>query len=347
MAVSREEKSALNGMWDEAKATGGNCPFPEGVFQFKIMKSKYNDEKKPCVVSTLKCIGGDDEVVGETGDIRDNLESKDNMGWFKSKLARLNVEPPDSFKDISDGTVCKQMVGICFEGQVKIKNGFMNVYVNRLLDGDEDAFPADAGEAEEPDTTPPAKEEEEPEAEAEAEAEAGADEIEVGDLVTWTRKSGAEEKVEVTKVDNDAGKAVIDSKADSKKYKVALDTLAIIYAADDAVEEPEAEEEAESEEEETGGEEEVKLPNITAIKGMKSKQLADLVFTPLGVDIEEVENPRPVALTLARLAKDGSAKLKPSEVKEAAAALGVKVKKGMTPTKVRDAVVAKLEKKLS
>lgn len=137
MAVNKKEKNTLAQMWNKASAAASNIP--EGKYMFKIESAKYNEGTKgPNIKTLLKVVGGNEEVVGETLSQFDNLATEQNMSFFKQKLQRLGIDIPEDFTEIEDGTVCEAMEGLTFEGEVKVKGGFVNVYVNKLVDDDMD-----------------------------------------------------------------------------------------------------------------------------------------------------------------------------------------------------------------
>ena len=139
MAVkgAKSVKAALQTAWKDAPDNGVNII--EGVFQFKVDSAKYHETEKTVGMKLqYKVIGGNEEYVGETINHFDNLTTQQNMSFFKQKLQKLGIPIPEDFNDIEDGTVASQMEGLCFEGQVKIKDGFVNIYVNKLVDSEEE-----------------------------------------------------------------------------------------------------------------------------------------------------------------------------------------------------------------
>lgn len=181
MAVNKKEKNTLAQMWNKASASASNVP--EGKYMFKIESAKYNEGAKgPNIKTLLKVVGGNEEVVGEVITQFDNLATEQNMSFFKQKLQRLGIDIPEDFTEIEDGTVCEAMEGLTFEGEVKVKGGFVNVYVNKLVDDDmddeededledEDTEEEDSDDAEEDSEEDNDEEESEEEDEDEEEAE--------------------------------------------------------------------------------------------------------------------------------------------------------------------------------
>ena len=148
MAVSKSEKQTLSKMWNKASSSTSNVV--AGKYIFKIESAKYNDgDKGPSIREILKVTGGNEEFIGETVSVFNNLSTEQNMSFFKQKLQRLGIDIPEDFTEIEDGTVCEEMEGITFEGELKIKNGFVNVYVNKLVDADDEDDDSDEDDEEE------------------------------------------------------------------------------------------------------------------------------------------------------------------------------------------------------
>lgn len=148
MKDAKKVKSSLATAWKDAPDNG--CNIIEGVFQFKIDSAKYKEsEKSVGIKTTLKVIGGNEEYVGEVIQQYDTLNTPQNMSYFKQKLVKLGVNIPEDFSDIEDGTTCSEMEGLAFEGTVKIKDGFTNIYVNKLIDADDEESEEETEEAEE------------------------------------------------------------------------------------------------------------------------------------------------------------------------------------------------------
>ncbi len=136
MAVDPKEKRAFDEMFDNADAAGSDIP--DGTYQFEVMGAEFAWEAKkdgskgrPQFHVELKVVGGDEEYIGKIIKTRDNLETEENIGWFKKKLQRLNLRAEGA--EVRDGTLAQQIIGKTFEGQAKTKNDFLNIYVNRLL----------------------------------------------------------------------------------------------------------------------------------------------------------------------------------------------------------------------
>ena len=181
MAVNPKQKAAFAAMWDDSEEANGGLS--DGKYQFKIKSARFDYTKtgKPVMRRVMIVVGGSEDARGETIEVSDNLETAQNMTFFKKTLSRLNVTNV-SAEDITDGTLAEQLAGKVFEGQVVNKGGFTNVYVNRLIseasgaeEAEEEAVEEKEEETPEAETKEEVEEAVEPE-EVEAEAEAEAEE---------------------------------------------------------------------------------------------------------------------------------------------------------------------------
>src|SRR6185503_6073096 len=64
------------------------------------------------------------------------LETAENMGWFKAMLAKLELKIPKKLKDLPD--ILEEAIDLTCEVTVKTRGEYQNVYVNKLIDPDED-----------------------------------------------------------------------------------------------------------------------------------------------------------------------------------------------------------------
>jgi preprotein translocase subunit YajC/signal recognition particle subunit SEC65 len=331
MSVNPKQKRELESMWGESEEAGGSA-IPDGTYQFKIVKAGFSmkSQSKPCFKTMLEVVAGPDEQIGETFEVNDNLETKENMGWFKSKLARLNINISElSFEDIENGTLAEQLKGKVFEGQAKTKGGFLNVYANRMIDegGSEGGGEEDGEEEEKPKAKKGSAKAEESEEEEEKEEETEEEEagLEKGDVVTYKGM-----QAEVVQVLSEEGLVRVKKDDDSiARWKL------------DAVEKVEAEAEAEAEEEEEEEKEdsEFELPEADDVEGLSAKEVK-AALKQLGIDASDIKNPRAVLRSFCALAHDKSAELELSEVAPLAAALELSLKKG-TPFKEQVKALAK------
>jgi hypothetical protein len=335
MSVNGKQKRELESMWDQAEEAGGPA-IPDGTYSFKIVKAAFAMKagSKPCFKRTLEVVSGPDDKIGETLEVNDNLETKENMGWFKSTLARLNVSVSEiTMDDITNGTLAEQLVGKVFEGQAKTKGGFLNVYVNRMIE--EGSGEEEAEEEEEAPKKKKAKDAEaEEETEEEPEEEKEESELEPGDTVSYK-----DMEAEVVQVLSDEGLVRV-KKSDGSIVRWKLELITKVEAEAEEVEETEEKEEVEEKEES-----EFELPEADDVEGMSAKDVKG-ALKQLDIDASEVKNPRAVLKSFCALAHDKSAKLELSEVSPLAAALEVSLKKG-TPFKDQlKALSAAVHKKL-
>lgn len=292
MAVSKKEKKLLEGMWGEAEDMPESS-LPDGKFQFKIIGAEFglSNSDKPRMASEYEVVGGDEDYLGETVTVYDNLETSENMSWFKRKISRLGLEIPESFDDITDGTLAKEMIGCKFEGQCKTKDGFFNVYVNKPLDND------DNSELEGTD-------------EEEYREDSGEETIEVGDTVTFNEDGEIYEgTVKTINEDDEQADVVVDD----DEWTVDLSELSIVYEGDDGDEEEGKEEGADD-----------KFPSAKAIGKMKKKELTELL-EKVGLDYDDIDEPKEVMATIAMVAADEACSK--AALVEACKAFGRKIKK--------------------
>jgi len=333
MSVDKKEKAMLQQMWEKAEAASG-ADLPDGTYQFEVIK-KTKDGKatrfemsgkgKPTFKTALRVKGGAEEYMGTEFEINDNLETEDNMGWFKKKLNRLNITLPEDVSEIMDGSLAGEMVGKVFEGQVKTKNDFINVYVNRLI-----------GEADE--ETADSEEEEEEESEEGDEEESSSD-IEEGILVKWGDKEG--KVIEV--LDDGKVRVKVETEDGEKVYRKDKDELEVVK--EEAEEEEEESEEEESEESEDEESDEFEIPEPDDVEEMSASDVKK-ALKELGFDAAKVKNPRKLLKAFCALAHDPAAALELTEVDPLASALGVEVKKGESMKSVLKKLAAAVQKKL-
>lgn len=296
--INPKEKAALQEMWGKSETAGTDIP--DGTYQFIILSARFHmsDKGKPQFKTKVRVKGGAEEYVGKELEINDNLETPENMGWFKKKLARLNISTPEDFDEIVDGTLAEQMVGKVFEGQAKTKNDFLNIYVNRLL-----------GEAR---VEPEAEPEDDSEDSPEAKQPGGFD---VGDVVTWRGHTGT--VIEQT----DDGKYRVKAE-DKKVYRVAGQDLSPADAEQSETEEQD------HEDAEGGDEDSVELPTPEDVESLPATEVKKLL-KDLGLDAAKVKTPRAVLHGIATLAADPKAKIDLTEVKPLAEALDVSIGKDL------------------
>lgn len=305
MAVNPKEKKMLQEMWAGAEDASG-ADLPDGTYQFEILSARFHmtDKNKPQFKTKIKVVGGDEEYVDKELEINDNLETKENMGWFKRKLRRLNITVTDDFDDIIDGTVAEEMEGKTFEGQVKTKNDFLNVYVNRLVSD------ADGAKTKNKDDDEDKGDKKKEEAEDEDKKSKSKAAFEEGDIVTW----GDGNEGEVIEILEDDGKARIKLEDETIK-RVKLDEL------------EKKEEKAGKKGEDKSGT--FELPAADEVEDMKAPKVRE-ALEELGFEPEDMKDPRGVLRAFCALAEDGEdAELELSEIKPLADALEIELDKGM------------------
>ena len=327
MSVNPKEKKMLQEMWTGAESAAGT-DIPDGTYQFEIVSARFHmtDKNKPTFKTKVKVTGGDEEYIGQSFETNDNLETKENMGWFKRKLRKLNITITDDFDDIIDGAVAEEMEGLVFEGQVKTKNDFMNLYVNRLIGEAGKVSDDDDGEEEKPKAKKAAKEEEEEETE-----EAESSELTEGDQVTW----GDGKEGEIVEILEDDGKA-----------RVKLEDDSIVRVKLDLLSKAEKSEKGDKEEETKDDEESIELPDAEDVEDMKAPDVRK-VLKSLGFDPGDIKDPRGVLHSFCALAGDEKAKLDLSEIKPLADALEVELKKNAPMKDQLKALAKAVEAKLN
>ena len=267
MAVSKSEKQTLSKMWNKASSSTSNVV--AGKYIFKIESAKYNDgDKGPSIREILKVTGGNEEFIGETVSVFNNLSTEQNMSFFKQKLQRLGIDIPEDFTEIEDGTVCEEMEGITFEGELKIKNGFVNVYVNRLVDADDEDDDSDEDEDNEEEDSKEGKDAEEPEDSEDEEDEEESDEEEE-----------EEDEDDADEEDSEEEESEEDSAEESEE--------------DDDAEEEESDDSEEEDEEDNDDGEGEEFPTPDEVAAMKAKQVNE-VLKAIDLDPKEIASPKKV-----------------------------------------------------
>jgi hypothetical protein len=301
MSVNPKEKRMLQEMWEKSEAASG-ADIPDGTYQFKVLSARFHmtEKGKPTFKTKIEVVGGGEDYVGQSFEINDNLETSENMGWFKRKLRRLNITVSEDIDDIISGAVADEMEGKVFEGQVKTKNDFLNVYVNRLIGDQGKAEPEDRKETSD---RKAGREEDAKDEKAGAPSE--------GDQVTWGEgKSG-----EVLEILEDEGKARV-KRDDGTVTRVKLDLLELFEENGEGKDKDEEDEE-----------DQIELPDPGEVDELKAAEVRD-VLKGLGFDPSDMKDPRGVLKAFSMLSADPSAKLELSQFHPLADALDVKLVKG-------------------
>lgn len=280
MSVNAKELAALQTMWNGAKPQS-DCSIPDGNYEFTIINAQFKVTANgiPQIATVLEVVGGNETFIGEKLSQRDSLQTAENMGWFKKKLARLGITIPENVEELTN-RIPKELIGKKFAGQLKSKDEFVNVYVNKFLGDVEVAKSGNAEESEE--------------VTEETTEETG---LQVGATVTFVSKSGAEVVGELIEIDGDNMKI---KTPEGKLFKIASSR---VTAAQEEVEEEAPAEEVTEEvtEEETAEEpteeptEEVTdeggFPTPEEVKAMKLPELKK-VLEENDMDIANIKNPR-------------------------------------------------------
>lgn len=283
--VSAKELQALQGMWKGAKAQT-DCNIPDGKYEFTIVESAFRVTKNgiPQMVCKYQVSGGNEEFIGESVVINDNLQTEVNMGWFKKKLAKLGIAIPEDVAEL-DSRIPGELKGKKFSGELKSKDEFYNIYVNRFIEDVDLAADKAAAGAE-------STEEEQP---AEEEATEETAELAVGDRVTFTSLKGGDIEGELIEVIESEGKSRVKTD-EGKVFKVATEkvTKVVVEAAEEtpAEEQEEVAEEEQTEEaaEETPAEE-GGFPTPEEVKALKLPELKK-VCEDNGIDAAKIKTPR-------------------------------------------------------
>lgn len=305
MGVQANDKKALAKAWKEADASASAVP--AGKYQFEIKTAVFKDgDKGPKIKQTLEVVGGNEEYVGETLSIIDNIATTQNMGFFKQKLTRLGIEIPTDFEDIENGTICEEMVGKVFDGELKLSGGFVNVYVTKLASGPETAEDDEEEEEDEEDEKP-AKKGKKPVADEDDESD--------------------EEDAEET--DSDEDESSEDDEEDEKPAKKKAKKVEEDDEASDAEEGDD-----DSEEEEDGDE----FPTPDEVKAMKIKEVSG-ILSQLGIDAKEVEAPKIVLTTISNYLYTKGFKPEIDAFKAVVHALKIKGLKDLEPKQKNEKVL--------
>jgi hypothetical protein len=283
MAVSAKDLAALQNMWKGAKPQS-DCSIPDGMYEFLIVDAQFKITASgiPQITTLLEVVGGNETFLHEKVKQFDNLQSPENMGWFKKKLARLGITIPEDVEEVTT-RIPNEMKGKKLAGQLKSKDEFVNIYVNRLL-GEVDMGNRQDGneETSEEETTEEAA-------------------FTVGKQYQFTSVKGGEVEGELIELlDGDMARI---KTAEGKVFKVSTAKLSeVVVAAEEETEAPAEEETSEEEtaeetteeeatEEEATEEESGGFPTAEEVKAMKLPELKK-VLAENDMDINAIKNPR-------------------------------------------------------
>ena len=303
-------------MWNKASASASNVV--AGKYMFKIESAKYQEsDKGPSIKEILKITGGNEEFVGETISQYNNLATEQNMSFFKQKLQRLGIDIPEDFTEIEDGTTCEAMEGITFEGEVKIKNGFVNVYVNRLIDEDD-------ADDEDMDDDDDESEDEGEDVEDPEDVEEDSDDSEEAEEEDDSEEDEDEE--------SDDGDAEEDEEEEDD--------------SEDDSEDEESEEEEESDEEDSEDSDGESFPTPDEVASMKAKQVNE-ILSAIDLDPKEIASPKKVLEGISNYLYTKKYTPEIDVFNMVVKALNVKGLKGKTSAEKNKAVKAAVENLLS
>lgn len=275
--VNPKDLKALQGMWTGAKPQM-DCSVPDGNYEFLIIDSAFKITANgiPQMVTTLEIVGGNDAFIGEKIPQRDSLATADNMGWFKKKLARLGITIPEDVEELTS-RIPGELKGKKFAGQLKTKDEFVNIYVNKFI---EDVDLASRGSGEETST------------ETQEETTEETSEIVVGNRVMFTSVKGSDVEGELIEILKDKMRIKTDEgkifKVDTAKVSLVVQTEETEEAAEET---EEATEETPEETTEENAEEGSSFPTPEEVKTLKLPELKK-VLADNDMDINVIKNPR-------------------------------------------------------
>lgn len=126
-----KELQSLQDSWE--KAEEGGTTLPDGMYTFKIVSASVG---KSQASGRLQLGMKLQVVVGEhTGKELMNyqgLDGEQSMSWLKRNMTKLEMQVPSNLMELP--TWCRTLVGVTYQGQVKNKDGFCNVYPQRRVE---------------------------------------------------------------------------------------------------------------------------------------------------------------------------------------------------------------------
>lgn len=136
------ELKELESAWSEAEDRGDQFgDIPDGTYQVKITKATINksqSSKRLQISWEFTIISGD--LKNRKKFAHDGLETKENMDYVKTRLARLGVDVEGTkLGDMPE--ILESVIGKTCEIKVKTRGDFQNAYVQKLIEleeGDED-----------------------------------------------------------------------------------------------------------------------------------------------------------------------------------------------------------------
>lgn len=308
MALNKRERAALKKMFtDSKKEMAGGLDLPDGVYAFKILKkgTKFVMTGKFRFETAVEVTGGDEDYIGIKGVVSDNLESAQNWAWFRRKLERLHIKNV-SVESLESGELAESMAGRTFEGQVKEKDGFVNLYVNKLVGDGVSSNDDDDDEV--------------------------SKEIEVGSEVSVSDEEG-DWGGEVVSIDEEAETITVLYAEDGEEYEVDASDVFLEEDVQDEnqedLDDSEGEEESDDDDdededaEEDDNEGELTFPeNVSASKRMSKSNAQELLEA---LEVDPTSNPKAIVALMVR-GYDGDEEIAIKDLRLVAKALGLDTK---------------------
>ena len=151
MSFTRGDLKDLDKIWKDADMSGASQgEVPEGKYQAKIsaVELAKSSGGRPQCKFVYKIVGGPEELIGKELTTYDGLVTAQNMGFFARKLKRLGVPIPGSFEEVAE--CVEGTLGAVCDIQVKYKDDFLNVYVNKLVSKGKGSDESEGEEEEKP-----------------------------------------------------------------------------------------------------------------------------------------------------------------------------------------------------
>lgn len=339
---TKQDLAALQEQWNTtAPASGGAAPsdLPDGTYEFAITNVKANLNKYGLRI-TYQVVGGNESFIGEEITVQDNLDTAQNMGWFKDRMRRLGIEKGEmeeggTFSEIttiladsdSEGSIGAAIVGKKFEGLKQHKKGYDNVYVNRLLgEVDADELPAKSEEE------PAAEESEQTEESVEEDKQEGG--IVAGARVSFTSKKDGEQVGVVAEVFTDENTEEVRARVDSdngKRYNLLVEALTLASEAQDETEEEVEEKPAKAVAKPSSnghGGKKMAIPKYPSVKGLRMPEIK-AILAGYNFKAESIPKPREFLAGIAGIVHNAKYTPDLTELTALCGALGVK--KGAKP----------------
>jgi hypothetical protein len=139
-----KELQELESAWSEAEVQEGFGDLPDDTYQMKVTKAYLNKSKSSGRLQLTV------EFTVATGKFKNRkkwshlgIVDAQSLGFVKTLFARLKLDPPKKLAELNDEETLEKLLDITCECSVKTRGDFQNVYVNKLIDLDEEAEDAD------------------------------------------------------------------------------------------------------------------------------------------------------------------------------------------------------------